>query len=197
MRETRTIAVIGAGAAGRRIAHATALGGYRTILEDIVPATLRRAQDEIRDNLEEAVGEGSVKREHAAAAMARIEFATSFEDAAREADMVIEAVPDEFESKEEIFRLLDRICRPATVLVATTCSLSITDIAAVTERPADIVGMRLQANSTQATSLQLEILRAARTSDETLSAALAVGRRMSSHASVVQEIAPFGAAHLP
>src|SRR5512140_2852300 len=125
--EVRTIAVIGAGIMGRGIAHVAALGGYRTILEDILPAALRRAENEIRGNLGKAVELGKVKKDDADAAMERLEFATSLEDAARQADMVIEAVPEEFDSKEEIFRLLDRICRPNTVLASNTSSLSVTE----------------------------------------------------------------------
>jgi 3-hydroxybutyryl-CoA dehydrogenase len=141
MGQIRTIVVIGAGIMGRGIAHASALGGFRTILEDILPASLRRAEDEIRANLDESVTLGNLMKADADAALARLEFATSLEDAAREGDMVIEAVPEEFDSKEEIFRLLDRICRPGTVLASNTSSLSITEIAAVTERPVDVVGM--------------------------------------------------------
>ena len=149
MAEIQTIAVIGAGIMGRGIAHVAALGGYRTILEDILPASLRRAEDEIRANLEKAVELGKVKKEQADEAMRRLEFATSLEDAARQADMVIEAVPEEFDSKEEIFRLLDRICRPNTVLASNTSSLSVTEIAAVTERPENVVGMHFSILSTR------------------------------------------------
>jgi 3-hydroxybutyryl-CoA dehydrogenase len=182
VREIRTIAVIGAGAPGRSIACATALGGFRTILEDILPQTLRRAEGAIRSSLQEAVQAGAVNREEAETAIGRIEFAASLEDAAREAEMVIEAVPDEFDSKEEIFRLLDRICRPDTLLAATTASLSVSDIAAITERASDIVGMRFD-------KAQIGVVPAAKTSRETLQAALAVARRIGKHAVVVHETA--------
>ncbi len=100
MAEIQTIAVIGAGIMGRGIAHVAALGGYRTILEDILPASLRRAEDEIRGNLEKAVELGKVSAQEADAAISRLEFATSVEDAAREAELVIEAVPEEFDSRK-------------------------------------------------------------------------------------------------
>src|ERR671929_103450 len=103
MPEVKTVAVIGAGIMGRGIAHVAALGGYRTILEDIVPASLRRAESEIRGNLEKGVELGKLKKDDAEAALARIEFAGSVEEAARETDLVIEAVPEEMESKIEIF----------------------------------------------------------------------------------------------
>src|SRR5207248_6383173 len=89
--EIKTIAVIGAGIMGRGIAHAAALGGYRTILEDILPASLRKAEGEIRSNLDKAVELGKVKKDDADAAFSRLEYASTVEEAAREADLVIEA----------------------------------------------------------------------------------------------------------
>jgi 3-hydroxybutyryl-CoA dehydrogenase len=94
-----TIAVIGGGVMGRGIAHAVALGGYRTILEDLFPNTLRQAETEIRAHLDQAVELGKVQAADADAAFSRIEYAGSVDEAAREADLVIEAVPDEMESK--------------------------------------------------------------------------------------------------
>jgi len=189
MPEIRTIAVIGAGIMGRGIAHVAALGGYRTILEDILPAALRRAEDEIRTNIGKAVEIGKVQKDEADAALSRLEFATSLEDAARQADMVIEAVPEEFDSKEEIFRLLDRICRPETVLASNTSSLSVTEIAAVTERPEYVVGMHFF-NPVHKMKL-IEIIRAAKTSDSTLAAAVDVGRRMGKETVVINEAPGF------
>lgn len=127
------VAVIGAGPQGSRIAAALARGGISVILEDILPGSLRRAEDEIRTLLED----------HAHAALARVRFAGSVEDAARSADIVIEAVPDELESKLEIFTLLDKVCRPETVLVTTSRATSVSELASVTYRPARCGGLRL------------------------------------------------------
>src|SRR5215467_4766971 len=141
MPAVETIAVIGAGIMGRGIAHAAALGGYRTILEDLLPAALRKAQTEIRANLAKGVEIGKLQEGEAEAALGRIEYAGSVEEAARNADLVIEAVPEEMESKLEIFTLLDKICRPNTVLATNTSSLSITEIASVTYRAPLCLGM--------------------------------------------------------
>ena len=189
MPEIRTVAVIGAGIMGRGIAHVAALGGYRTILEDLLPASLRRAEDEIRANLEKAVELGKVPPAEAEAALSRLEFASNLEDASREADLVIEAVPEEFESKEEIFRLLDRFCRPNTVLASNTSSLSVTEIAAITERPEKIVGMHFF-NPVHKMKL-IEIIRAAKTDDDTLATAVEVGRRMGKETVVINEAPGF------
>src|ERR1039457_1928561 len=126
MAEIRTVAVIGAGIMGRGIAHAAALGGYRTILEDILPNALRKAETEIRAHLDQAVELGKVNATDADAAFARLEYAGSIDEAARQADLVIEAVPQEMESKMEIFIMLDKFCRPGTILASNASSLSIT-----------------------------------------------------------------------
>ncbi|MGC2419301.1 MAG: 3-hydroxyacyl-CoA dehydrogenase NAD-binding domain-containing protein, partial [Candidatus Acidiferrales bacterium] len=79
----KTVAVIGAGIMGRGIAHAAAIGGYRTILEDLLPNALRKAESEIRANLDKAVELGKVNASDAQAALARIEYASSVDEAAR------------------------------------------------------------------------------------------------------------------
>ena len=185
MPEIETIAVIGAGTMGRGIAHAAALGGYRTILEDILPNALRRAESEIRANLDKAVEIGKVSASDANAAFARLEYAGSVDEAARQADLAIEAVPEELESKIEIFTLLDKICRPTTVLASNTSSLSLTEIASVTYRAPKIVGMHFF-NPVHKMKL-LEIVRGLETDEDTLATAVEVGRRMGKEVVVIRE----------
>ncbi|MBV9086655.1 MAG: 3-hydroxybutyryl-CoA dehydrogenase [Acidobacteriaceae bacterium] len=189
MAEIKTVAVIGAGIMGRGIAHAAALGGFRTILEDILPASLKRAETEIRTNLNKAVELGKVDREEAEAAFSRIEFAGSVEDAARAADLVIEAVPEELESKIEIFTLLDKICPPETILASNTSSLSITEIASVTYRAKRCIGMHFF-NPVHKMKL-LEIVRALETDHSTIDACVHVGKRMGKEVVVVREAPGF------
>jgi 3-hydroxybutyryl-CoA dehydrogenase len=181
----RTIGVIGAGIMGRGIAHVAALGGYRTILEDLLPGALRRAETEIRSNLEKAVTLGKVDAKAASGAVERLEFAQSVEQAAREADLVIEAVPEELESKVEIFTLLDKICRPHTILASNTSSLSITEIASVTYRAKQCIGMHFF-NPVHKMKL-IEVIRALETDDATVAAAVEVGRCMNKEVVVIKE----------
>ncbi len=185
MAEIKTIAVIGAGTMGRGIAHVAVLGGYRTVLEDLLPAALRKAETEIRNNLDKAVELKKVSAEDANAAIDRLEYADSVEEAAREADLVIEAVPEEMESKIEIFTLLDKICRPGTILASNTSSLSITEIASVTYRAKKCLGMHFF-NPVHKMKL-LEIVRALETDDDAVAAATEVGRRMGKDVVVVKE----------
>jgi 3-hydroxybutyryl-CoA dehydrogenase len=183
--EVKTVAVIGAGIMGRGIAHAAALGGYRTVLEDLLPGALRKAEGEIRANLDKAVDLGKVTAPDAEAAFGRLHYAGSVEEAAREADLVIEAVPEEMESKIEIFTLLDKICRPTTILASNTSSLSITEIASVTYRAEKCVGMHFF-NPVHKMKL-LEVVRALETDEDTLAAAMAVGKRMGKEVVVIKE----------
>ena len=189
MAEVHTVAVIGAGIMGRGIAHAAALGGYRTILEDLLPNALRKAEAEIRANLDKAVELGKVDAADAYAAFSRLEYAGSVDQAAREADLVIEAVPEEMESKIEIFTMLDKICRPTTILASNTSSLSVTEIASVTYRAKKCVGMHFF-NPVHKMKL-LEIVRALETDDDTLAAVVEVGKRMRKEVVVIKEAPGF------
>ncbi len=176
MAEVRTIAVIGAGTIGRSIAQLSALGGFQTILEDILPASLRQAETEIRGALDQAVERGAINRAAADAALARVEYASSVEQAARASDLVIEAVPDEMESKIEIFTLLDKVARPATILASNTSSFTVTELASVTYRANKILGMRFGVPLGEMKAL--EIVRGQETDDETVAACAEAGRRM-------------------
>src|SRR5580700_3638851 len=124
----RTIAVIGAGAAGRAFALRCARAGFAVALEDVMPEKLRRAQDEYAELKPE--GEGSLR------------YALTVEDAVKDADLAIDFVPDELESKLEIFSLLDRMAPPRTILCTPTMMLSITDLASCTYRAERCVGLR-------------------------------------------------------
>jgi 3-hydroxybutyryl-CoA dehydrogenase len=187
----RAIGVIGAGKLGRGIALAAAVGGYRTILEDLLPNALRRAASEFRTNLDQAIKSGELSASAADAALARLEFAGSVEEAARQADLVIEAGPEELESKIEIFTLLDKICRPGTILVSnldrqSVDALSISEIARVTYRAPNCVGMRFAEGGN---GKRLAIIRGSETDDETVATAMEVGKRMGKEVFVINDAA--------
>ena len=122
------IAVIGAGTAGRAFALACARAGFRVALEDVMPEKLRRAQDEYGAVVEELAGS--------------LRYVSTVEDAVKDADLAIDFVPDELESKLEIFSLLDRMAPPRTILCTPTNALSITDLASCTYRAERCVGLR-------------------------------------------------------
>jgi len=118
-----TVAVIGAGRLGRSFALACAAAGFNVVLEDVMPANLRRAQEEYADLAAQNTG-----------ARGRLAIAATIEDAVRKADLAVDFVPDELESKLEIFCLLDRMAPPKTILLTPSEAQSITDLASCTYR---------------------------------------------------------------
>ncbi len=138
-----TVALIGAGMSGRSFALACAAAGFRVILEDVMPSNLRRAEAEF-------------------ASLGRtVELAMTVEDAVREADLAIDFVPDELESKLEIFSMIDRMAPPKTVMLTPSQALSITDLASCTYRPDRCVMMRESGHG-------LKLIHPAEASDEAL-----------------------------
>jgi 3-hydroxybutyryl-CoA dehydrogenase len=183
--EVKTIGVIGAGAMGRGIAYAAAFGGYRTVLEDVSPEMLEQGLDYIRQALEEGVTRGKVTPEQMANALANLTTSSSVEDVCRETDLLIEAVPEEMEVKLEIFTIFDKFARPNAILASNTSSLSVTELAAITFRASDCIGMHFF-NPVPKMKL-VEIVRGLDTSEATVQACAAVGHRMGEEVVVIRD----------
>src|SRR5712675_2880259 len=183
--DVKMIGVIGAGTMGRGIAYAAALGGYRTILEDVMPEMLTKARAWIAQAFDEGAKRGKIAAEEAAAALKRISTASSVEDACRESDFLIEAVPEEMELKLELYTLFDKFAKPNAVLASNTSSLSIAEMAEMTFRPELCVGMHFF-NPVPKMRL-IEIVRAPKTSGETIAPCREVGLRMGKEVVVVKE----------
>ena len=181
----RNVAVLGAGLMGRGIAYSAALAGYRTTLQDTNADVLAKARAEIEGILAKGVAAGKVTADQEASARAHLGTAATLEDAAREADLVIEAVPERIDLKVEIFGTLDRVAPGHAVLASNTSSLSITEMAAVTSRPARVVGMHFF-NPVHRMRL-LEVVRALETDDATIELACATGIAMGKECVVVRE----------
>ena len=116
------VAIIGAGPLGRWLAFSAARSGFVVLLEDVMPSNLHHAQEYIRQQLRQQ-------------AMPSVRFVGTIEEAVREADLAIDCVPDELESKLEIFCLLDRMAPPRTVFMSPMRNVSIADLAGCTYRP--------------------------------------------------------------
>lgn len=127
-----TVAIIGAGPLGRWLALSAARAGFSVLLEDVMPANLHHAQELLRQKL-------------GPDALPEIKFVSTIEDAVRTADLVIDCVPDELESKLEILWLLDRMAPPHTVLATPTTRHSITDLASCTYRPEKCIAIVTEA----------------------------------------------------
>ena len=153
-----TVAIIGAGPLGRWLALAAARAGFRVLLEDVMPANLHHAQELIRQQLgPEALG-GESGTDSGTDSGSRVNFVSTIEDAVRDADLAIDCVPDELESKLEIFWLLDRMAPPRTALATPTTRLSIADLAACTYRSDRCVAIAAEASSLSSGASGAEIL---------------------------------------
>ena len=180
-----TIAVIGAGTAGREIAYAALVAGYRIILEDVLPERLAAAQAEIRGWFDEAGTIDGRGREPKEGGLARLSTACSVDLACRDAELVMEALPEEMEMKIDVFCILEKFARPGAILATNTSSFSVTEIAAVTTRGEQCVGLHFFTDATRRNLL--EIVRGRETSEGTVEACREVGRRMGKEVVVVSE----------
>jgi 3-hydroxybutyryl-CoA dehydrogenase len=157
-------AVIGAGTMGNGIAHVFAQHGWSVALIDTVPAALEKATTTIRTNLDRQVKKGTLPPGGPAEVMGRIATATAL-DAAADASLVVEAASESPSVKFAVFEQLDRLAAPGAILATNTSSISITEIAARTRRPGQVVGMHFM-NPVPVMQL-VEVIRGHATTDET------------------------------
>ena len=165
--DIRRVGVVGAGTMGNGIAHVFASSGYEVILCDVQQRFLERAVGTITKNLDREVTKNKITVADKDSAMARIQPVTERSRLA-DCDFVIEAATENFETKTEIFRDLDRLVRPEILLASNTSSISITKLAAVTKRPEKVIGMHFF-NPVPVMKL-VEVIRGLATSQETFEA---------------------------
>ncbi len=168
-------AVVGAGTMGNGIAHVFAQHGWDVALIDTARAALDRAVATIRANLDRQVKKGSIAADAPPAILGRIQSATEL-DAARDASLVVEAASENPAIKFAVFEQLDRTTRPDAVLATNTSSISITEIAARTRRPAQVIGMHFM-NPVPVMQL-VEVIRGHATSDATTQTVMETARTL-------------------
>jgi 3-hydroxybutyryl-CoA dehydrogenase len=190
----RTVAVIGAGTMGHGIAQVAAQAGWLVRLSDAVPGAAAQALERIRANLEGAVARGKVSVEARDDALARLGVAPDLAAAARGADLVVEAVPERLDLKQDLFRRLEAVVGPDTVLATNTSSLSIASIAGVTTHPERVLGMHFF-NPVHLMRL-VEIVVHPGTADAVRETALAAARRMGKEPIVVADSPGFASSRL-
>jgi 3-hydroxybutyryl-CoA dehydrogenase len=166
----KNAAVLGAGTMGNGIAHVFAQSGYQVALFDVSEAALTRAVATIEKNLDRQVAKGTLSAEDKDAALARIQTGTSLEAAVAQADLVVEAATENEAIKLKIFEDLDRLAPAHCILASNTSSISITRIAAATQRPEQVIGMHFM-NPVPVMKL-VEIIRGFKTSDATTDAVI-------------------------
>jgi 3-hydroxybutyryl-CoA dehydrogenase len=187
--EVERVAVIGAGTMGRGIVHAAALGGFRVTLQDVDSGVLEGALEGIQKEMQKAVERDRIDEGEMRGGLERISPTESLEEAVKEADLVIEAVPEEMELKLEIFGRLDKLCPERAVLATNTSTMSPTEIAAATNRSERCIAMHFF-NPAHKMKL-VELVRGLETADETVEAARDVAERMGKETVEVEEFPGF------
>lgn len=190
----RQIAVIGTGTMGRGIAYLSALAGYDTVIHDADAAALDAARAAIEATLKKGVERGKVSAADAGAALERVQLAPDLEDAARLADLIIEAVPEDLDLKQNIFSQADLFCGEETILASNTSSIPIDQLAGSVERRDRFIGMHFF-NPPHVMKL-IEIVRGERTSDDTLATVRAVAETMGKQPIVVHDSPGFATSRL-
>lgn len=160
----QTVGVAGAGTMGNGIAHVFSRFGFQVLLYDVEPGFLARALETISKNLEREVAKNKITAAEKAQALSRIRPVPECAKLS-DCDFVIEAATENFEIKADLFRDLDRICRPEILLASNTSSISITRLAALTKRPDKVIGMHFF-NPVPVMKL-VEVIRGLATIDET------------------------------
>lgn len=182
------IAVIGSGTMGSGIVQVLAQSGYETVMKDISPAALEKGMKYIEKNFAKLVEKGKMTEEAKTEAIARI-TATDNDEALKDADIIIEAATENMELKKKIFAGLDSVAKPEAILATNTSSLSITEIAAATNRPDRVIGMHFF-NPVPVMKL-IEVIRGIATSDETYDAIYTMSVKMGKEPVKVEEAPGF------
>ena len=170
----KNITVIGSGTMGNGIAHAFAQHGFKVALVDVNEDALNRAMKTIAANLDRQVKKGLIDDDAKSATLNNISTYTNLQTAASKADLVIEAATENRETKLKIFRELSAVCPPETILASNTSSISITQIASVTNNPGHVIGMHFM-NPVPVMKL-VEVIRGYATTDEVCSKIMELSR---------------------
>jgi 3-hydroxybutyryl-CoA dehydrogenase len=183
-----TVGVIGAGQMGSGIAHVCALAGLDVAMVDVNPAALEKALGVIGRNIDRQVSKGTVTAEDKAAALARIVTGTDY-SAFATADLVIEAATEKAEVKKTIFRALCPSLKPEAIIASNTSSISITGLAAVTDRPHRFIGMHFM-NPVPVMKL-VEVIRGIATDEPTFQAIQALSAKLGKTTAVSEDFPAF------
>ena len=183
--DVRTVAVLGAGTMGHGIAHAAMAAGYTTVLYDVSQAQLDKGRATIDAVIQKGVELGKVAADDAAAMRGRLRLATVVADAVREADIVIEAAPEQIDVKLSLFRAVEAAAPAHAVFASNTSALSITEMSAVLASPGRMGGMHFF-NPVHRMKL-VEVVKALDTTAETIAVMEAVAAKMGKETVLVKE----------
>ncbi len=168
MYNIQTIAVLGAGAMGNGIAQVTAQAGYQVVMQDITEAALQKGMNTIQKSLAKLVSREKMSQTEADELLARITTTTDLQEAVKDADLIIEAIPEILELKLDTYKKLDQYCKPEAIFGSNTSTLPITVLAAATNRPEQVCGIHFM--NPVPVMKGVEVIRARQTSDAVMEA---------------------------
>ena len=171
----QNIFVVGAGLMGSGIAQTAITSGYNVVLNDQRQEALERAKMGIENRLQHMVSKGTMSEEDLKACMARLTIDSRM-TAAKDADLVVEAIFEDLDAKRSVFETLEKVCKPHTIFASNTSSISLTALGAATKRPERVVGMHFF--SPVPKMKLVEVVFGLRTAQDVLDDVQEVGRRM-------------------
>jgi len=187
--EIRKVAVLGAGLMGHGIAQVAAqVAKYEVNLRDVKQEFLDKGMRMIRDSLQRFLKKEMITEAEVNDVLARIHPMLDLKEAVKDADLIIEAVPEKVEIKKSVFAEVDNYAKPEALIVSNTSSISITELASATNRPEKVCGMHFF-NPPQLMKL-IEIIRGAKTSDDTVNVIVDVSKRMGKEPVIVKKDSP-------
>ena len=192
--DVQRVLVIGAGTMGTGIAQVAARAGYRVEIFDVAAGAAQKSVERIGDSLARAVEKGRCTAQEREESIGRLAAARDLEEAAAQADLIVEAAPEDLPLKKELFARLSKAARPDAILASNTSSLPITAIAAAAKNPERVVGLHFF-NPVPAMKL-LEIVQGERTHPLVVTAARAVGARLGKEVVVVRDAPGFATSRL-
>ena len=187
--EVKNISIVGAGAMGSGIAQVSAIAGYSVTLTDVSAVQLDKAKRYIEGGLGKLVQKGKLTSEEAAASLSRVKTSDSFSESVCDADLVIEAVFENLELKQTIFKDLEKYCKPTAILGSNTSALPITEIASVTNSGSRLIGIHFM--NPVPLMKGVEIIRGQLTSDETVAATTDYVKRIGKEPIIAIDYAGF------
>ena len=185
----KKLVVIGSGVMGRGISYVSCLGGFDTVLIDVEEKQLRNAEQEINNIFEKGIARGKIMLEDAESAKSRLNYSNFLADNVKDADLVIEAVPEKIDIKKTIFEVIDQHAPEHCLFASNTSTMSPTEIASFTKRPEKVIAMHFF-NPVHKMPL-VEIIRGLETSDETAEATQKAAVQMGKETVIVNEFPGF------
>jgi len=187
--EIKKICVLGAGLMGAGIAQTAAQAGFDVSIRDMEDRFVENGMASIKNNLDRAVSKGKMEKDEAQKVMGRIKGTIDLKEAACDADMVIEAIIEVMEVKKQVYKELDTLCKKETIFASNTSGLSITEMASVTQRPGQVIGMHFF-NPVPVMKL-VELIKGFASTDETLEIAKAFVEKIQKVSIEVKEAPGF------